>query len=71
MGFYQSYNFETRSSFWILLQPTENVSRLASDGTTVGDGDFLRLITLFCLSTLENWRWYLNSLDRRLVELVS
>lgn len=75
---YQKFEYSKKSSTWILVQPSEQVqSRIREvfrSRTTEDIGDSvhnpLDMHLVFLSAAAENWRWYYNSLEEKLVEMV-
>lgn len=75
---YQKFEYSKKSSTWILVQPSGQVqSRIGEvfkSRTTEDIGDSvhnpLDLHLVFLSAAAENWRWYYNSLEDKLVEMV-
>lgn len=74
---YQRFNSATKSSIWILLQPSEVSYKDLKDAvedfdnTTHLDQSKLLLHELFFWNANKNWRDYINFLQKELLTLVS
>ncbi|KAF2644778.1 hypothetical protein P280DRAFT_476771 [Massarina eburnea CBS 473.64] len=71
---YHTFDFETAKSVWVTVKGnmeikdriTELVNSNPSRVKTVGDAfaETLRVYLLLCNWALENWRWYINDLEK-------
>lgn len=75
---YQKFEYSKKSSTWILVQPSGQVQSRIQEvfkARTVEDIEKsvhnpLDLHLVFLSAAAENWRWYYNSLEEALVEMV-
>lgn len=75
---YQKFEYSKKSSTWILVQPSEKVqSRLPEvfKARTTEDIENsvhnpLDVHLVFLSAAAENWRWYYNSLEEKLADMV-
>ena len=75
MAVYQKYDSITKTSIWILLQPSaevyEQLVEIAANFSNKADGSEVLLHFTFLWSIENNWRGYLNYLEQEMRHLVS